>query len=349
MYRKQGFEKKSDGNQMKQRGRLKKRYQLLLIASAFLLVVVLYLGLNWLEQQGRKPEERSDYTLRYAYEPTIEVDGKTYKEKDRLTTILLMGIDKETGARSFGYQNGGQADFLRLLVFDGELETVSQLQIDRDTMAPITILGITGKPAGTRNAQISLSHGFGDGGAQSCQLTVDAVSNLLSGVEIDFYMALNMDGIPVLNDWANGVEVTLTEDFSAADPAMVKGKTLTLMGKQAEIFVRGRMNVGEGTNLSRMQRQQVYVSGLVEKLKNRISADKEAFHGLLEQMEDYLLTDMTQGRIINEFWAAREYRENDLIQPAGEHVIGSDGFMEFLADEKDIRRIVLEIFYEEVK
>src|SRR5699024_12834204 len=62
-------------------------------------------------------------------------------------------------------------------------------------LTPITILGVLGNPSGMRTAQISLSHGFGDGGAQSCELTVEAVSNLLLGEKIDFYVAMNLDGI----------------------------------------------------------------------------------------------------------------------------------------------------------
>ena len=50
----------------------------------------------------------------------------------------------------------------------------------------------------------------------------DAVSRLLQGENIDFYLAASLD-ISVLNDLAGGVTVTLEDDFSAADPqAMTK-------------------------------------------------------------------------------------------------------------------------------
>lgn len=48
------------------------------------------------------------------------------------------------------------------------------------------------------------------------------------GEFIDFYVAMNMDGISELNDLAGGVTVTLEDDFSSIDPAMTKGTTLTL-------------------------------------------------------------------------------------------------------------------------
>lgn len=50
------------------------------------------------------------------------------------------------------------------------------------------------------------------------------------GESVDFYVAMNMDGISELNDLAGGVTVTLEDDFSSIDPAMTKGTTLTLPG-----------------------------------------------------------------------------------------------------------------------
>ncbi|MEG0901177.1 MAG: LCP family protein, partial [Clostridia bacterium] len=118
-----------------------------------------------------------------------------------------------------------------------------------------------------KTAQICLSHGFGDGGAQSAKLTQQAVQTLLYGIDIDFYIAMDMDAITTLNELVGGITVTLEEDFTAIDPTMVKGTTLTLHGMQAEHYVRGRTTVGDGTNESRMKRQAAYLT----LLKNKVS------------------------------------------------------------------------------
>ena len=99
-----------------------------------------------------------------------------------------MGVDDyaaDAGAIS-GYRNGGQADYLLLIVINDERKTLTPIQIDRDTMAEISILGVLGNATGTRTTQICLSHGFGDGREQSCLLTQQAVSRLLLGVPVDF-------------------------------------------------------------------------------------------------------------------------------------------------------------------
>jgi anionic cell wall polymer biosynthesis LytR-Cps2A-Psr (LCP) family protein len=49
-----------------------------------------------------------------------------------------MGIDREEVAGG-GARNGGQADFLMLLLIDPVGKTVRPLEIDRDTMTRITV------------------------------------------------------------------------------------------------------------------------------------------------------------------------------------------------------------------
>ena len=317
--------------------------------SLAVLLVLLYQAGRWLETRNAKPETRGDYTQRYAYGETIEVDGVAYRRKANLTAILLMGIDRESGAVAGNGRNGGQADFLRLVVIDWDAGTVSQIGIDRDTMTPVTILGVLGNRSGVRTTQICLAHSFGDGGEQSCELTVEAVSNLLMGVQIDHYVAMNLDGISVLNDWAGGITVTLEDDFSALDPAMTAGKTLTLTGEQAEIYVRSRMSVGVGTNEARMARQEDYITRLTERLNEKLSEGEEEIGALYDALEPYLTTDMSRGRLVNTLWNARGYARAALLEPEGSHEIGSDGFMEFHVDEDALKALVLELFYTKVQ
>ena len=334
----------------KRRNRRKNRIGAILIA---LVVAALLFGGykvgRWLETRHNKPEVRGEYQqYNTIYQPTIEVDETTYQQRNDLTTILLIGVDRDSNAVSSGYRNGGQVDFLDLLVIDEEQKRISQLSIDRDTMTPITVLGVLGNQTGVRTAQISLSHGFGDGGAQSCELTVDAVSNLLLGTHIDKYIALNMDGISVLNDAVGGVTVTLKDDFSTLDPAMTPGTTLTLMGDQAEYYVRSRMNMEVGTNEARMERQHEYVSQLTQQLKARIQESKSFINTIFDLLDAYLTTDMSRGLLVSTAWNIRDY-EHVQLELGGEHVVASDGFMEFHVDDADLQQKVLELFYQKVE
>lgn len=319
---------------------------LIFVAAAALVFV----GGKLLDSLSRGEEATGDPNERYAYEETFEFDGVAYRRRRGLTSVLLIGVDRENDSvEGRGYRNHGQADFLRLVVIDSKSGIIHQVQIDRDTMTPITVLGIMGNKSGVRTTQISLSHSYGDGAEKSCELTREAVSNLLFGAPIDFYMALNLDGISVLNDAVGGVTVTLADDFSHIDPAMPKGATLTLVGDQAEIFVRTRRSMSVGTNEARMARQQQYIAALSDIVGAGVRNDQDFVGELYDALTDYLVTDMRRGRLINEAWAARNYERAALIEPQGVHQIGSDGFSQFLPDEDQLERTVVELFYEPVK
>jgi LCP family protein required for cell wall assembly len=334
---------------LRRRHPLRKRDILVIGTVVVALLVAAYAAAQWLEDRNANPEPRGDYTLRYEDEQ-MTINGATYRQKKNLTTILFMGIDQESGqAQTGNFRNGGQADFLRLMVIDSAEKKVSQIQIDRDTMTPVTVLGVLGNRSGMRTLQICLSHGFGDGKEQSCELTVEAVSNLLFNVPINYYVAMNFDGISALNDKLGGITVTLEDDFTSIDPTMTKGSTLTLMGDQAEYFVRSRMSVGVGTNEARMARQQQYISKMMDVLHEKILSSESYVGELFDLLTDYLVTNLSRAQMINEAWAARNYQRNPLLVPAGTHLVGDTGFMEFHVDEDSLEQIVLDLFYQKMK
>ena len=316
------------------------------LLAVLAVVLVLYGGGRWLEKRAEKPETRTQ--LPQADQETVEVDGVTYRKKSRLTTILVMGVDHET-QETYDYRKAGQADFLRLVVLDDADKTVQQLQIDRDTMTPVTVLGLLGDRYEPVTQQICLGYAFGDGRQSSCEVTVEAVENLLGGQKIDQYLSMGLDGISTLNDLAGGVTVTLEDDFSAIDPAMTKGTTLTLWGDQAEVYVRTRRSIGVGTNEARMARQEQYIRQITSQLDAKVQQDQNFVLTAYDALEPYLYTNIPRGQLANEAWAAKDYTRLDTIKPDGTYQVGEDGFMEFYPDADALQQAVLQLFYEKVE
>lgn len=286
---------------------------------------------------------------------TIEFNGETYRQRKGLTTLLLMGIDKyaeeeeapdKKPTYDSAFRHGGQADFLRLMVIDDKNQVVKQIEIDRDTMTPVTVLGVLGNRAGKRTMQICLAHYFGDGKEQSCELTVEAVENLFYGNHIDGYFAMNMDGISELNDWVGGVTVPIEDDFTAIDPSMYPGATVHLVGDQAELFVRERMSIGIGTNEARMRRQQVFMSNLQDMLINKIKSESDAADDLYDYLMYFFITNMSKGRLVNALTTAVDYEIQDPVSIDGEHV--EKEYMEFYIDENSLEQVMIDTFYEKV-
>lgn len=316
------------------------------LLAVLAIVLVLYGGGRWLEKRAEKPETRTQ--LPQADQETVEVDGTTYRKRDDLSVILAMGVDHET-QETYDYRKAGQADFLRLIVLDNKNKTVQQLQIDRDTITPVTMLGVLGDRYEPVTQQICLGYAFGDGRQSSCEVTVEAVENLLGGQKIDQYLSMGLDGISTLNDLAGGVTVTLEDDFSAIDPAMTKGTTLTLWGDQAEVYVRTRRSIGVGTNEARMARQEQYIRQITSQLDAKVQQDQNFVLTAYDALEPYLYTNIPRGQLANEAWVAKDYERMDTIKPEGTYQVGDDGFMEFYPDADALQQAVLQLFYEKVE
>lgn len=314
------------------------------LVVTMLAAIAAYLVASRLEDAAY-PEIRGEMSAHFGTLPTAEFQGRTYQLKPNLTTLLLIGFDKADDSAQTGYRQGGQADFLLLMVLDHKNRTVHQLHIERDTITNVVVLGLTGKEVGTRRMQICLSHGFGATPESNCVYTLRAVGNLLQGTEIDLYYAVDMRAIDRLNDALGGVTVPIEDDFSAFDPAMVQGTTMTLQGKQAELYVRSRREIGDGTNESRMRRQQCFMSAASEQMRRRMAEDASFADTLLDALEGISHTNMSRGRIINELNRAYQYNILPVETLAGEYILGSDGFMEFHADEEAIAEWIIKVFY----
>lgn len=289
----------------------------------------------------------SSISDRFAEVPNLEYQGQVYHMRDQLTTILFMGVDRrEQVTDTNRTAGGGQADFLMLMVIDDERNTITPIMINRDTMTEITLIDIYGDESGDYVAQICLSHGFGNGREQSCELTVRAVSNLLKNLPIDHYVAMGMDGIAAFNDAIGGVEVTLEDDFTKFDPEMVKGAKIRLKGMQAEYFVRGRHGVGNQTNVYRMHRQRIYLEAAKEIILSEVRKSANFVNTMFDAIEDSLITDVRRGYLVNLANKARLYDVKPFVDIAGESSVGKSGYMEFYPKEDSIMQAILDACYQ---
>lgn len=276
----------------------------------------------------------------------LSYKGEYYALREDLETVLLLGVDKyvtDTGAES--YNNTQQADFLMLIIFDRTNKSYTALQLNRDTMTEITMLGVRGEKAGVFTGQLALAHTYGSGGKDSCRNTVDAVSNLLYGIDIDHYVALTMDAVPIINDLSGGVQIEMLEDFSSIDPAMNKGNVVTLQGNQALIYVQTRKGLDDSTNLSRMVRQQQYLNALSVKIQDCVERDEDFMFSAATQISPYMESDYTIEQLSSLFETTETYQKLGIDTIEGEAVQG-EKYIEYYADENDLRSFVIDHFYE---
>lgn len=273
--------------------------------------------------------------------------GRTYNQRKELDTVLIMGLDKFDASQESGkYLNRQQADFLLLLIADRDAQSYSILHLNRDTMTDMSVLGDQGKRVDRVNGQLALAHTYGNGGKDSCRNTVEAVSNLLHGVEIDHYMAMTMDGVAILNDLAGGVTLEIMDDFSKVDPTLIQGETMTLKGQQALHYVRARGNMEDSSNLHRMERQRQYLQALREQISVAQQKDTSFFSKAVTKVADYLVSDLTgnQMSLISERLNGFTFTGFETLP--GEAVKG-DEFMEFYVDEEALMETEIRLFFKD--
>ncbi len=325
---------------------------LLYIAVALLTVVLagLLIG-DWREppqtdpETGKTVEEMMEAD---ATEPPAPVymNGDWYQKRLNVETYLFLGVDTTQDADSNeSYNGGGQSDVIFLLVLDWDRKQYEMIQLDRDTMTAVDVLGVTGNIVGTHTVQLGAAYGYGDGSEQSCENTVRAVSNLLYGIEIDGYVSLKMDAIAVLNDLVGGVTVTIEDDFSATDSSLMLGQTVRLTGEQAVHFIRSRMRVGDGSNISRMRRHRQYLSGMMDQLEACFQENASFVNDCYSALKPYMITDLSSAAMST---LGQELRSCEYLGSFALEGVSKQGevYMEFYADDDGIQKLILDRYYQ---
>ncbi len=326
----------------------------------------------------------------FSFMPTVEYDGKTYQahSSSDVTTVLLIGYDYKKKGELIedqeGFIEGGQSDFLMLLVFDHENKQIRQLQFDRDTMTDVKYISRDGKKSYPRRLQLCLSHAYGATQEENNSNSVWAVENLLGiageddGAQVDWYMAMDITGINRLNNLLGGVTVPIEDDFSHYDETMTPGKTMKLTGRQAQIYCRQRYYIGTQDNKNRMRRQRVYIKAAAELLKEKLNENPSFANKLLNGMgvifdtskeldagfgfsstdkrgtpitdtpTHYLMTNQSLDGIVSLMLNSLDYEVCPTENLPGEHVIGSIGqnkAVEFIAEEDSGIKWALDALY----
>ncbi len=284
-------------------------------------------------------------------EDLVVINSKDYEITHNLENYLLIGTDNagNGNVRDSATYKGQMADVLLLLVLDRTDNTYGVLQLDRDTIVEMPYITEEGRKEGTVKGQLCTAHGFGTSAEMSCENTVETVSTLLGGLPIDGYFSIHMDEIAALNHAVGGVEVTIEDDLTGADPAFAKGAVLTLTDEQAERFVRARMDVGDEDNTNRMQRQLQYMAGFKTKALKKVKEDSGFAEELYETLEEQgAVTDIPESRI--SVISNQIYKGEDLgtFRMEGEHTKGyvlGDGkeHAEFYPDAASIEEILVKL------
>ena len=309
-------------------------------------------GLGYVGIQKKKAAEAASAKATTEAEDsnTVTWQGKTYKYNQNLSNYLLLGVDKRTPAETrVGKADAGQADALFLLSLNRKTKEMTLISIPRDTMTDVESFDLEGKSLGKSKDHISLSYGYGDGGAESCKLTQEAVSNLFYGLPIQGYLAMNLDGIPQLAKNVGGLTVTVPNNsLEYKYPEFAEGAEVTLTEENTEIFVRSRDVDESQSAIYRMERQKAFLDAFSKKAKECYEQNAKFAANLFVAIKPYTVTNISEDRLMKLFKTADEGDGYTEWAVPGEGTQGLS-YDEYHVDDDALYTKVMETFYQEVK
>jgi LCP family protein required for cell wall assembly len=176
--------------------------------------------------------------------------------------ILVIGSDtRDLGTSSFGTTPGARSDTTLILHLSGDRRSAVVVSIPRDSM--------TRAPRDCKNPKSSVADGplrmwnanYSLGGPACLIRTVEGTT----GIFIDHFMVVNFVGFQSMVDALGSVEVcvptAIKDPLSHLDLPAGRSR---VTGQEALAFVRVRHNIGDGSDLGRIARQQAFLSSMVQ-------------------------------------------------------------------------------------
>ena len=211
--------------------------------------------------------------------------------------LLIMGTDTRTGQGS-GYGNAdttssgnGQSDTTILVHISADRSHALGVSIPRDSWVTRPTCGAG--PAGTTEGKFNAAFAIG---GPAC--TIHAVESL-TGVRIDHFVVVNFKGFKAVVEALGGVPVCLKEPVN--DPKshlnLPAGESL-LNPTQALAFARARKTLGDGSDISRINRQQVFMSSLIRTATSKnVVTDLPKLYSVLNAVSSSLTLDTGLGTV----------------------------------------------------
>lgn len=181
--------------------------------------------------------------------------------------ILLIGSDTRAGQGSgFGNDTSVLADVIMLLHISADRKNAVAVSFPRDLLVPWPACpSTTGGPGYLPQALGQINATIANGGPGCTLLTVQK----LTGLTIPYLAMIDFKGVIEMSNAIGGVEVCVAKEIKDDYTfTYLKPGKHVLQGRAALQFLRTRHGVGDGSDLSRISNQQVFLTSLVRKVRS---------------------------------------------------------------------------------
>jgi LCP family protein required for cell wall assembly len=206
--------------------------------------------------------------------------------------ILLMGSDKRTGKGNtgYGYFDGERSDTAMLLHLYPDRRSAVIVSIPRDTVTDIP--ECVDRDGNTVPASVGRFNGAYTIGGPGC--TIKTLERM-SGLRINHFVVLDFNGFKRSVSALGGVEVCLNNpiDDPSSDIHLPAGRT-RISGDVALDFVRVRHGIGDGSDIGRIARQQLFLTSMIKEVTSSgLMTDPVRLWNVLDETTKSIKTDKT--------------------------------------------------------
>ena len=217
-------------------------------------------------------------------------DGPTdHSFEGRAVNILVMGSDSRNGQVVNDDTEGMRSDTAMIVHLSEDRSRMDVISIPRDTMVAMPSCKLPDGSESDPSSYAIFNSAFSTGAnnssnpddvAYAAACTIKTVEKL-TNVRMDEYMVVDFTGFESMVDSLGGVPMYVEEDVDdeKADLHLSKGCN-TLNGAQALGYARARYSLGDGSDISRIGRQQQLVGAIMRTAKSKnLLTDMTSLYG----------------------------------------------------------------------
>ncbi|GLU47134.1 LCP family protein [Nocardiopsis ansamitocini] len=205
--------------------------------------------------------------------------------------ILFIGSDgREDGNADYGGRDfvGERSDSLMLAHISPE-NGVTVVNFPRDSLVQLPECSAYEGSEGTYGYYGMINAALFHGGPPCAVKTIES----LTEIRIDHFVHLSFVGFRDMVDSVGGVEMCIPEPMSDERAKLdLEAGEQTLDGEQSLAFVRARYEIGDGGDIGRIDRQQMFLGALAAQVtSSKVLTSPSRMTSLLSAVTEYTATD----------------------------------------------------------
>ncbi|MBB4933928.1 LCP family protein required for cell wall assembly [Lipingzhangella halophila] len=238
--------------------------------------------------------------------------------------ILIVGSDIRDGENSeYGSEEGERPDTLAIAHVSPDQKSATLVNLPRDSIVQMPECPPTDDRPGQDAHEAMIGEAMNSGGMQCLWKTVEQ----LTEIHIDHFVKVDFVGFKDMVDAIGGIPVCVPEPIDDPDAGHLKLEAgeQTLDGEEALGYVRSRKGQGDGSDLSRIDRQQEFMGAMLKKvMSSEVLARPTSLYDFLGSVTEHVTTDdeLNVDSMADIAIAMREVELNDVnfvTVPNGQH------------------------------